>query len=88
MIEGKTSTGFEFKVDEETLDNFELLEKLEEVANGNGLAFVGLPKLLLGAEQEQVLREHVKKMDGKVTISGMQREFYEILEYNNETKNF
>lgn len=87
MIQGTTSTGFVFKIKEEDLDNYELLEKLEEMTNGNGLAIAGVPKMLLGAEQEKELKEHVRKLNGRVTASGMLKEVMDIFNYDDSTKN-
>ena len=87
MIKGKTSTGFEYCIEDETLDNYELLEKFEELETNPGIGFVGLPKLLLGKGQTETLKEHVRSLEGKVSISGMMKEVMEILNSNSETKN-
>lgn len=87
MVKGTTSTGFEFEIKEEDLDNYELIEKLEEITNGNGLAIAGVPKMLLGEEQEKALKDHVRQMNGRVTASGMLKEVWDIFNYDDSTKN-
>ena len=67
MIEGKTQSGFKFKLDEEKLDDMEILEYLSDVEDD----LSQLPKLLvvfLGEEQKKRLYDFVKKKDGRVSI--------------------
>lgn len=68
MIEGKTQSGFAFKLDENKLDDMEVLEYINSVTDDMS----ELPKLveiLLGKTQKKKLYDFVRKMDGKVSIS-------------------
>ena len=85
MKQGTTSTGFAYEIPDEKLDNWELLELLSEVDDGNEGAVVKVVKELFEPEQLKNLKSHVKSVDGSVTISGMVREIGEIL--NGDEKN-
>lgn len=50
MIQGKLKSGFEYKIEESTLDNMELLDIIVEV-DQNPLAISKVVKMLLGEEQ-------------------------------------
>ena len=68
MIEGKTQSGFSFKIDEEKLDDMEVLEYLATVDDD----MTQLPKLLevfLGKDQKKALYDFLKEKEGKVKIS-------------------
>lgn len=68
MIEGKTQSGFSFKIDEEKLDDMEVLEYLATVDDD----MTQLPKLLevfLGKDQKKALYNFLKEKEGKVKIS-------------------
>lgn len=86
MIKGKTSSGFEYKVEDDSLDDYELLEVLQKIDEGNGGLVPKMITLLLGEEQKERLKEHVRK-DGKVSASAMMDEISEILEKNTAGKN-
>lgn len=74
MIEGKTKSGFRFKLDEKKLDDMEILEYLAEV-DDDLTQLPTLLKLFLGEEQKKKLYSFVKKSEGHVSIS----KTYEIL---------
>jgi len=84
-IEGKTSTGFEFKVEENLLDDWELVKKLRKIKE-DGLMLVDIAMEILGDEQLEKLENHVRK-NGKVSSRDIDRELGEILEYTPELKN-
>ena len=79
---GKTKSGFEFQIDEEALDDYELLEELAMVDRGKTGKVVGVLERLLGAEQKDKLKEHLRK-DGKVSAKKMFSELKEIFEILN-----
>ena len=65
MIQGKTSTGFAFSIDEKVLDNMELLDAIaesEENLTGISRACV----LLLGKTGRRQLYDHLREEDGRV----------------------
>jgi hypothetical protein len=70
MIRGKLSSGFEFHLDENIFDDFELVELYAKVAK-NPIWVGDLAERLLGAEQKKELVEHLWKEDGKVHTTDM-----------------
>ena len=70
MIRGKLSNGFEFHLDENIFDDFELVELYAKVAK-NPIWVGDLAERLLGAEQKKALVEHLRKEDGKVHTTDM-----------------
>lgn len=86
MITGKTESGFEFEISEDTLDDYEMLEKLNEIDKDMSLITEIVPSVL-GQEQKDRLKEHIRKENGKVSIGDMVREFTQILSSNKQGKN-
>lgn len=70
MIRGKLSSGFEFGLDENIFDDFELVELYAKVAK-NPIWVGDLAERLLGVEQKKALVEHLRKEDGKVHTTDM-----------------
>lgn len=85
MICGKTASGFEFTLEEEVLDNYELLETLAEIDQGNYGKLTEMTTLLLGEEQKDSLKEHVRNDKGKISIKKMMDEVSEIFKSAKET---
>ena len=85
MICGKTASGFEFTLEEEVLDNYELLESLAEIDKGNYGKLTEMTTLLLGEEQKDSLKEHVRNDKGKISIKKMMDEISEIFKSAKET---
>lgn len=78
-MQGKTTSGFEFNVKEENLDDYILLKKLNDVSKGESGKIVDVIGLLLGSDQEEALMNHVSKLnDGKVSAKVMISEVEEI----------
>lgn len=86
MIEGKTSSGFEYAIPEENLNNYELVEALSEVEE-NPLLISKVVKLLLGDEQAKKLKDHLRTKTGIVPMDKMSDEIMEIFESQKDTKN-
>jgi len=86
MIEGKTKSGFKYKIPEENLNNYELVEALSEVEE-NPLLIVKTVNLLLGKEQANKLKEHLRTKNGIVPTDKLSEEIMEIFENQKETKN-
>ncbi len=87
MIKGKTSSGFEYELDDDVLDDYELLEMLCDVDKGNTSLVVDAVKKLLSPEQEKNLREHARSKKGRVSAKKMIEELGEILASGNTGKN-
>lgn len=89
MIKGTTKTGFNFELDDDVVDDYDLLLKLADVDNGNLTGIDGIFNEVLGEEQKKELREHIKKVTGRkrVSIKLMLASLQDIFEATNETKN-
>lgn len=79
MKKGKTTTGFEFTLTDERLNNYELMEAINEVEI-NPLISVKVVDLLLGKEQSEKLKNHVRTDDGFVPSDKLMEELTEILQ--------
>lgn len=80
MIEGKTSTGFVYKIDDDVLDDMELLDALVDMDNGDMSSYRYAIKALLGEEQRKALYEHVRdKKTGRVSAKKVFEAFAEVL---------
>ena len=86
MIKGKTSSGFEFAIEEHVLDNMELLDTIVE-ADENPAALTKVVKMILPMEQQKALYNHLRTEHGNVPIMAVAKEMAEIFSYNTEGKN-
>ena len=87
MITGKTSTGFGYKVEDEILDDYELLELLNEADNGKAGAMIDVVERVLGEEQVKALKDHIRNESGRVSAKRMITEVMEILKSHGAGKN-
>lgn len=83
-IKGKTKSGFEYKLLEAQLNDFELIEDLAELDN-DPLMLPRVLERLLGKEQKKKLYKHVRNEDGFVPIDVITDEMMEI--FTSEIKN-
>ena len=67
---GTTSTGFEYVITDEAMNDAELLDALIEADEGNTTSMMKAMNKLLGAEQKQKLYEHLRDEHGRVPIVG------------------
>ena len=79
MITGTTSSGFSFELEEDVFDDYELLEVLREIDEGNEERIVTMVDILLGDAQKKHLKEHVRDERGKVSVIRMMEEVTEIV---------
>lgn len=86
MVKGTSTTGFEFEIDEDVLDDWEVVELLCKVEENDVSAFVKATKIILGEEQIDRLKSHVRERVGKASFSIMVKEFGDILQ-NAQAKN-
>ena len=86
MIEGKTKSGFNYQITEARLENYELIEALTEV-EVNPLALPKTVDLLLGKEQSDKLKDHLRDEEGLVSTEKLSNEIMEIFNNEKETKN-
>lgn len=87
MIRGKTKSGFEFELEDDVLDDYELLEAFQRIDEGHGEKSVTLVDRLLGEEQKQKLKDHVRSEKGRVSVKRLMEEVAEILTSCNAGKN-
>lgn len=74
----KTKTGFEAEIDKRVTDDFELLEKIDDLeTTGSGVP--SFAKLLLGANDYKRLKEHCRRKDGKISAKRFENEILDIL---------
>ena len=87
-MKGTTSSGFEYNLDETALDDYELLEDLCELDNGNTARTISALNRLLGTEQKDRLKEHLREENGRGPASKMMIEMGEIFNSVKAGKNF
>lgn len=86
MITGKTSSGFEYAIPEEDLNNYELVEALGEM-DENPLLLSKTVNLLLGKEQANKLKNHLRTERGTVPTEKIADEIMDIFKSQKEAKN-
>lgn len=85
-IKGKTPSGFKFEISERRLNNYELLELISEVDEGNGQAFPKVLKLLFGEEQAKAFKDQLREEDGIIPNEKIADELKAIFETVQEVK--
>ena len=85
-VKGKTPSGFKFEISERRLNNYELLELIGEVDEGNGQAFPKVLKLLFGDEQAKAFKDHLREEDGIVPTEKISEELKSVFETIREVK--
>lgn len=86
MIKGKTTSGFEYEITRARLENYELIEALSEV-DENPLLLPKTVNLLLGKEQANRLKNHLRDEEFLVSTDKISKEIMEIFKNQKETKN-
>ena len=84
MLTGTTSSGFNWQIEEDALDDMELLDALSEIDGGKLDAVSAACLHLLGKEQRAALYDHRRDERGRVRISDVSNELGEILLALNE----
>lgn len=87
MIEGTTKSGFNFKLEDYILDDYDLLEMLCSVDHGNYSDVAKLVAMLLGEDQKEDLKSFLRNRDGRVKTSAIMSEISDIFEACNAGKN-
>ena len=78
MKTGTTKSGFQFKIDEQKLNDMEFLDALAG-AQEDGLQFSKVCTMMLGEEQKKRLYDHLRNEEGRVPIEDMQETIIEIM---------
>ena len=86
-MKGKTSSGFEFEIDEKKLDDMRLLDMIVDLSNGDVIQLSPIIVKVLGKEQRERLYEHLEKKEGRVSIERASEEITEIFSAGRPGKN-
>ena len=87
VITGVTSSGFQYTLNKEDLDNYELLEILAEIDAGNEQLYPKMITMFLGEDQKECLKEHLRDKNGKISTVAMFNEVSEIFSQAKTVKN-
>lgn len=87
MTTGTTKSGFAFSLEDEVLDDYELLESISRVDHGDYSCLTEVVDRLLGEEQREKLKNHVRKENGRVSAAALLDEVTQIFAATNEIKN-
>lgn len=88
VITGETSTGFQYVIDKDVMNDWELLEDLTRFDSGEYGAMVPVMNRLLGSEQYKKMKEHCRdKETGRVQVTAMENELHDIFSQSYEGKN-
>ena len=79
MIQGQTSTGFDFELDEKVLDNMELLDAIAE-SETDPMAISRVCRLLLGKEGRGRLYGCLRQEDGRVPVEAVSAALLEVFD--------
>jgi phage protein len=85
-LTGVTKSGFTYSISEKNIRNYELVEALGELET-NPLLLPRVMNLLLGKEQAQKLKEHLRDEDGIVDTEQITSELKNIFESQKRLKN-
>ena len=80
-FKGETKLGFKFEISERRLNNYELLELIGEVDEGQGQVFPKVVKLLFGDEQAKAFKDHLREEDGIVPNDKMADEIKSVFAF-------
>lgn len=87
MIKGKTSSGFNFIISKDIINDYELVENLGEL-DSSPLILGTIVRQVLGKEQTAKLKDHIRNENGIVPTDKMTQEIIEIFKNaGEETKN-
>ena len=81
VVKGKTKTGFEFELDTELIDDYEVLEMYEDIKD-TGLGARKLLTRLIGEDGYNRLKEHCRKKDGTISAKRIGHEMNDIISTN------
>lgn len=84
---GKTATGFEFEINDKLKGDYELIEWFAMMDEGNLAVLPKAVNKLLGKEQANKLKEHLRDEDGIVPSDKLMDEVAEILNASKPLKN-
>lgn len=77
----KTKSGFEFEIDKDRLDDWELVERMTSMDENDPKGYMQIVIDMLGADQYQALKDFLRAKEGRVRITSMKREMDEIFNH-------
>jgi len=83
----RLSDGFEIEISESVTDDWEFLEVLAGIDEGETGLIVKAARMLLGNDGVKALKEHLRNKDGKVSSTAMVTALGELMESVNSLKN-
>ena len=83
----RLSDGFEIEISESVTDDWEFLEVLSGIDEGETSLIVKAARMLLGNDGVKALKEHLRNKDGKVSSTAMVTALGELMESVNSLKN-
>lgn len=83
----RLNDGFEIEISESVTDDWEFLEVLSGIDEGETGLIVKAAKMLLGNDGVKALKEHLRNKDGKVSSTAMVTALGELMESVNSLKN-
>ncbi len=86
-MKAQLKDGFEVEIIDSTVDDWEFLEVLGDIDEGETGLIVKAARMLLGKEGVNHLKEHLRDESGKVRSTTMVDALREILESAGESKN-
>lgn len=91
MIEGKTRSGFKFKIDERIGQDWRVISAIAMAESADSAEQVkgtsNLVKLIIGKDEQKLIDHIAKKNEGFVPVSAITSEIVDILSATKETKN-
>lgn len=85
MLTGKTESGFEFEIEEKTLDDYEFIEAVGKCEQGDPLAYVKVVNAALGSKKEKAFAK-IREKCGYVSAKEITKLIVEIFQ-TPKTKN-
>lgn len=86
MIKGQTESGFNYEISPDIQNDYEIVEMLGEIEE-NPLLLSRLVKKILGNDQMNDLKEHIRDENGLVGTAEMMKEVQDIFTGAQEVKN-
>lgn len=88
IVKGKTSTGFEYEINKEIVDDWNFIERLAKLEqNGSVSETINVIVTMIGKDGYENLKKHCQTDTGRIPIKRLMNEYYEIMEENDITKN-
>lgn len=85
MIKGTTKSGFHYLIPEKRVNNYNLLEAIND-ADENPMLIPKVLKLLLGDEQTEKFKKHLTDKEGFISMEKMMDELKDIFTTQSKLK--